>query len=101
QRALANAERRQGPDADEVGLVLAVDVEVRRGERRQGRPGLPAGRNVLPLVLTDRTLRRGCFAGRGLDAAGGADVCRHARATPYAMRLRKTAMKRSMSASSL
>ena len=53
----------------------AVHVALR--QRLQRRPGLPARRHVLPLLLADRALRRRLFAVRILHAAGGADEVRH------------------------
>src|SRR5438132_14352623 len=58
QRALSDGEFGQRTDPDEPGLVLAIAVEMPARERVERRPTLPAGRNELAFVLTDRTGRR-------------------------------------------
>src|SRR5262249_54613547 len=77
ERALPNSKLRQGANPDQSRLVLLVTVEVARREFIERGPLLAAGRNVLALVLADRTGGRRRLRGRKLAAAGRADEGRH------------------------
>src|SRR5262249_59791599 len=77
ERALADGEFRHRSDPDQAGLVLLIAIEVPALERVEGGPPLAAGRNELPLVLTDRAGRRRHVRGRKLAAAGLADKGGH------------------------
>ena len=59
QRALADGELRHRTDADQAGLVLPVAIEMPARERIERGPFLPAGRDELTLVLTDRDMPGG------------------------------------------
>src|SRR4029079_10390781 len=87
QRALPDGELRHRTDADQAGLVLPVAVEMSARERIERGPLLPAGRDELTLVLTDRTsgrrlMRRRELAAAGLAEEGGHSVRRSETLTP-------------------
>jgi hypothetical protein len=65
-----------------VRLVDTKTIDVALPERGKRRPALPARRDVLPLLLADRTLCGRIIARRVLRAAGSADKGRHD-ITPY------------------
>ncbi len=77
QRALADGEFGNRPDADQAGLMLLIAVEMPAPEALERGPPLAAGRNELPLVLADRAARRRLVRRRELAAAGLADEGGH------------------------
>src|SRR4029453_7886222 len=77
QRALADGEFRHRADPDQARLMLAIAVEMPAREHLERGPALPPGRNVLALVLADRTCRRRRVRGCELASAGVADESGH------------------------
>ena len=64
-------------DADDARLVLAEYIGMRRLQRRQCRPALAGGRNILALLLADRTVLRRRRGWRECGSASCADERRH------------------------
>src|SRR5579872_3548050 len=77
KRALADGEMRFAGKAENVRGMLDERIAVRFLQRLERRPGLPARRNVLPLLFADVALRRRGYSFRILHAASGADEERH------------------------
>src|SRR5262245_53880187 len=74
-RALPDGET--GTDANDAFVVFVERVHMALLKPRQRRPGLPARRDVLPLLLADDALGGWLRAFRKLRAAGGTDVESH------------------------
>src|SRR5205085_12429354 len=78
ERALADRERRVGPDPSQPGLLLLDAVAMAGPQLLERRPALAVRRHPLALVLADRARVRRLRALGVLEAARRADKGGHA-----------------------